>query len=75
VESRLFLNVVVGESSAILELFTGKDESLLVGRDTFLVLDLGFDIVDRVGRLDLQGDGFTREAGTSALDKKGRLLT
>ena len=44
---------VVGEGSAVLELFTGEDQSLLVRGDTLLVLDLGFDIVDSVGGLHL----------------------
>ena len=33
-EGRLFLNVIISESSAIFELFSCKDETLLVGRDT-----------------------------------------
>jgi hypothetical protein len=37
------LNVVVGKCSAILELLSGENESLLIGRDTLLVLDLGLD--------------------------------
>ena len=61
-EGRLLLDVVVGQSSTILELFTGEDESLLVRWDTLLVLDLGLDVVDRVRGLDLEGDGLTREA-------------
>jgi hypothetical protein len=56
---------VVGKGSAILELLSSKDQSLLVRGDTLLVLDLGFDIVDGVGRLHLEGDGLTRKAGMS----------
>ena len=37
-ESGLLLDVVVGESSAILELLTSEDESLLIWRDSFLFL-------------------------------------
>jgi hypothetical protein len=33
-------NVVVGQRSVFLELLAGKDETLLVGRDALLVLDL-----------------------------------
>ena len=66
VKSRLFLNVVIRKSASILELLSGKDESLLVGRDAFLVLDLGLYIVDSVGGFDLEGDGLAREAGESA---------
>ena len=36
-EGRLFLDVVVGEGAAVFELLAGEDESLLVGRDAFLV--------------------------------------
>ena len=33
----------------------------MIGRITFLVLDLGLDIVDGVGRLHLKGDGLPRK--------------
>jgi hypothetical protein len=56
VQSRLLLNVVVGEGSAVFQLLTSKDQSLLVRRNTFLVLDLSLDIVDSVGRLYLKGN-------------------
>lgn len=38
VQSRFLLDVVVGQSTAILELFTGKDQTLLIRRNSFLVL-------------------------------------
>jgi len=60
-ESGLLLDVIVAESAAILELLTGEDKSLLIGRNTFLVLDLGLDILNGVGWLDLEGDGLTGE--------------
>jgi len=62
VQRRLLLDVVVGEGAAILELLAGEDEALLVGRDALLVLDLGLDVVDRVRRLNLEGDRLTRES-------------
>jgi len=62
VESRFLLDVVVRKGSSILELLTGEDKSLLIGRNTFLVLDLGLDILDGVGWLDLEGDGLTGES-------------
>jgi len=34
VKRRLFLDVVVAESAAVFELFAGKDETLLVRRDS-----------------------------------------
>jgi len=55
------LDVVIGESSTVFELFSGKDESLLVWRNTFLVLDLGFDVLNGVCWFDIEGDGFTSE--------------
>jgi hypothetical protein len=48
VESGLLLDVVVSERAAILELFSSENETLLVWWDALLVLNLGFDIVDRV---------------------------
>merc|ERR1712230_187273 len=51
------LDVVVSEGSAVFELFSSEDESLLIGWDTLLVLDLGLDVLDGVGLLDLKGDG------------------
>jgi hypothetical protein len=53
VESRLLLNVVIGKSATVLKLLAGKDQALLVRRNAFLVLDLGLNIVDGVGGLDL----------------------
>ncbi len=61
VESGLLLDVVVRKGSAVFELFTGKDESLLIWWDSFLVLDLGLDVLDRVRGLDVEGDGLAGE--------------
>ena len=61
VEDRLLLDVVVAQSSAILKLLSGEDKSLLVGGDALLVLDLGLDVVDGIGRLHLKGDRLPRE--------------
>jgi len=52
----LLLDVVVGESPAILELLPGEDQPLLVWGNPLLVLDLGLDVLDRVRRLNLEGD-------------------
>jgi hypothetical protein len=60
-ESGLLLNVVVGEGATIFELLAGEDQSLLVRGDTLLVLDLGLDVVNGVGRLNLEGDRLSRE--------------
>jgi hypothetical protein len=55
------LDVVVGESAAILKLLAGEDQTLLVWRDSLLVLNLGLDVVDGVRRLHLKGDSLTRQ--------------
>jgi hypothetical protein len=61
VESGLLLDVVVGQGATVLELLTSEDQALLVRWDTLLVLNLGLDVVDGVGRLDLEGDGLASE--------------
>jgi len=61
-EGGFLLNVVVRKSAAILKLLSGEDESLLVWWDTFLVLDLGFDVLDGVRSLDLKSDGLAGES-------------
>jgi len=44
------------------ELLAGEDQPLLVWRDAFRVLDLGLDVLNRVGRLDgLSGEGFDED--------------
>jgi len=52
----LLLDVVVREGVAVLELLAREDQALLVGRDARFVLDLSLDVVDRVRRLELEGD-------------------
>merc|ERR1719478_691604 len=53
----LLLDVVVSEGSSVLELLSGEDESLLVGWDALLVLDLSLDVLDGVRLFYLKGDG------------------
>jgi len=55
------LDVVVGKSATVLKLLAGKDQTLLVWGDSFLVLDLALDIVNGVAGLDLKGDGLARQ--------------
>jgi hypothetical protein len=59
VEGTFLLDVVVAESAAILKLLSSEDESLLVWGDTFLVLDLGLDVFDRITGFNIKSDGFS----------------
>merc|ERR1712019_318806 len=61
VEGALLLDVVVRESSSVLELLASEDQPLLIWGDPLLVLDLGLDVLNGVGWFDLQGDGLTGE--------------
>jgi len=58
-ESRFFLDVVIGESSAIFQLLARKNESLLIGRNALLILNLSLDVFNSVGWLNVQGDSLT----------------
>ena len=51
------LDVVVTQRAAIFELLAREDETLLIRRDAFFVLDLALHIIDGIGGLDLEGDG------------------
>lgn len=57
-QSGFFLDIVVAKSATVFELLTSKDETLLIGWDSLLVLDLGFDVLDGVAGLNLESDGF-----------------
>ena len=58
-KSRLFLDVVIREGTAILQLLPSEDETLLVRGDSFLVLDLLFHGLDGIRGLYLEGDGLS----------------
>jgi hypothetical protein len=57
VKGRLLLDIVVGQRAAILELLASEDQALLIRRNPLLILDLSLDVVDGVGRLNLERDG------------------
>ena len=61
VERRLLLDIVVRKCAAVLQLFTSENETLLVRRDTLLVLNLRLHVVDRVRRLNLEGDSLASQ--------------
>jgi len=48
VEGGLLLDVVVRECPAILKLLASKDQPLLIWGDSFLILDLGLNILNGV---------------------------
>ena len=48
-------------------MFAGEDQTLLVRGNALLVLDLGLNIVNSIGGLDLKSDGLAREG----LDEAG----
>merc|ERR1712212_827760 len=81
-QGRLLLDVVVRKSSSILKLLASEDQSLLIGGDSLLVLDLGLDVLNAIRGLDLEGDGLPREgldedlhtSSESENKMKGRLL-
>ena len=60
-QSALLLNIVITQCSTIFQLFSSEDKSLLIWRNTFLILDLLFDVIDGVGRFDIQSDRLSSE--------------
>lgn len=47
-ERGLLLDIVIRESPAVFQLLAGEDETLLIRRNSFLILDLCLDVVDGV---------------------------
>merc|ERR1712039_666941 len=62
VKGGFLLDVVVRKGSAILELLTSEDESLLIWGNTLLVLDLSLDVLDGVCGLNIKSDGLTSQS-------------
>jgi len=61
-KSRFLLDIVVWKSTAIFQLFTSEDETLLIGRDTFLILNLGLNVLNRVRGFNFKSDSLTSES-------------
>merc|ERR1712228_828714 len=61
-KSGLLLDVVIRESSAIFQLFSCKDQPLLIWWDSLLVLNLGLNIFNRVRRLNFQSDSLSSKS-------------
>jgi hypothetical protein len=62
VKSRLLLDIVVRKGATVLELLSGENQTLLVRWDSFLVLNLRLDVVDRVRGLDVERDRLSGES-------------
>jgi hypothetical protein len=60
-EGGLLLDIVVYEGSALLQLLSGKDKSLLIRGDALLILNPGLDVLNAVGVLVIQGDDLASE--------------
>ena len=60
-KGRFLLDVVVRKSSSVLQLLSSEDQSLLIGWDSLLVLDLGLHVFNGVGWLDVEGDSLSGE--------------
>jgi len=62
VKGVLLVDVSARQRPLPFELFSNEDQTLLLRRDAFIVLDLGFHVVERVERLDIQSYGFAPHA-------------
>ena len=51
-----------------LKLLSSEDQALLVWWDALLVLNLRLDVVNGVGRLDLEGDGLASDCDVMSDD-------
>ena len=61
-KSGLLLDIIIRQGPAILQLFASEDQSLLIWRNTLLILDLSLHVLNGVAGLDLQGDGLTSQS-------------
>lgn len=53
------LDVVIRQSTTIFQLFTSKNQSLLIRWNSFLILNLSLNIVNRIIRLNIERDCFS----------------
>jgi len=58
VKSGFMINVVICKSAIVLKLLSCEDESLLIRRDAFLVLNLGLNVLDSIRWLNIKSDCF-----------------
>merc|ERR1711957_238866 len=60
-KSGFLLDVVVAQGTSVFQLLSSKDRSLLVWRNSFLILNLGLDIINGIGWLNIQSDSLSSE--------------
>ena len=58
----LLLDIVVGQCAPVFQLLSSKDQSLLIWRNAFLVLDLLLHVFDGIAWFYVKGDGFTSQS-------------
>merc|ERR1719188_1205957 len=59
VQGGLLLDVVIAQGASVLQLLARENQTLLVWRYPFLVLNLSFHVVDRVRGLHIERNGLT----------------
>jgi len=69
VKGGFLLDVVVAQGTSILKLLSGENKTLLIRGNSFLVLDLGLDVINGVGGLDIESDGLARKGFYENLQK------
>ena len=87
-KSGLLLDIVIRESAAVFELLSSENQTLLIRRNSFLILNLYLDVVNGVTGLDIERDGLARQSldedlhgervvidGTSTVQCRTRLNT
>ena len=70
-EGRLLLDVVIAKGAAVLQLLSGENQSLLIRGNTFLILNLGLDIVNGIRRFNIKGDGLSSKGLYENLEGAG----
>ena len=61
VDCALLLDIVVCQRAIILQLLAGKNQTLLIGRDALLILNLSLDGFDAIAVLYIKRDGLASE--------------
>merc|ERR1712080_671830 len=60
-KSTFLLDVIIRKGTSVFELFSSKDQTLLIWRNSFLILNFGLDIFNGVRWFDLKGDSFSSQ--------------